>query len=518
VSLRSRLLISVLILVAGALVVAAVAVYAEQRDYLYSRLDQRVIAAAAPISYALGVDTRLLQGTPRSRRRLHVRRPAPVPPGAGLVGFVPTDTFGEFVGPTGRVLRGPIMASDGEQPVPRPALSRSMTLTHPSDSPRLFTVRSTQGSKYRFRVVAVALVSGAGTIIAAVPLDEIDETLSRLILVEALAVGGVLVLLIGIGWAVIRLALAPLDEFERAANQISEGALSRRVSPANSRTEIGRLGLSLNRMLVRLEQAFAARDHSEEVRRQFIADASHELRTPLASIRGYAELFRLGATPDAESRERAMSRIESEAARMGTLVEDLLVLARLDELPEAERDVVDLSELAARAVADVRAIARARVVGLDAPEPVEVLGDRDQLLQVLANLLTNAAIHTPATQPIEVSVRRESHEAVIEVRDHGSGLPPGAEAQVFERFWRAEGGRRRGPGGSGLGLSIAREIVRGHRGLVEARNHPEGGALFVVRLPASGPPRPFAAPVPGQVSQPQRTSEAAPAGQTPAAG
>ena len=503
-SLRSRLLISVLVLVAGALVVAAVAVYTEQSAYLHGRLDQRVIADAAPISYALGVDARLLTGTPQAQRRLKIRQPPPSQPGAGLVGFVPTDTYGELVGPAGQVLRGPIVAGDADEPAPRPRLTPALTQLRLSDSPHLFTVTSTRGSKFRYRVVAVALTSGAGTIIAAVPLNEVDETLSRLVVVEALAVGGVLILLVGVGWAVIRLALRPLDEFERAANQISEGALSRRVSPANSRTEIGRLGLSLNRMLLRLERAFAARDHSEEVRRQFIADASHELRTPLASIRGYAELFRLGATQDAAGLQRSMSRIESEAVRMGTLVEDLLVLARLDELPEAERDVVDLSELAARAVADVRAMAPSRNVSLHAPDPIEVLGDRDQLAQVLANLLTNSVLHTPDGVAVEVSVLREGHEAVVAVRDHGPGLPPGAEEHVFERFWRAEGGRRRGPGGSGLGLSIAREIVRGHRGAVRASNHPGGGAQFEVRVPATVAPAPAPEPAPGAAAVGQR--------------
>ena len=199
-----------------------------------------------------------------------------------------------------------------------------------------------------------------------------------------------------------------------------------------------------------------------------------------------------------------MSRIESEAARMGTLVEDLLVLARLDELPDAERDRVDLSQLATQALTDARMLAPDRTISLHASDPVEVLGDRDQLAQVLANLLTNAVIHTPDGVAVEVSVAREGADAVVEVRDHGPGLPPGSQENVFERFWRAEGGRRRGPGGSGLGLSIVREIVRGHRGSVHAGNHPDGGAVFVVRLPA-GAPTPFVPaplPAPGVGAQP----------------
>jgi two-component system OmpR family sensor kinase len=268
------------------------------------------------------------------------------------------------------------------------------------------------------------------------------------------------------------------------ASEIARGNLSRRVTPADDRTEVGRLGTSLNEMLGQIEQAFIDRSESEDRLRRFLSDASHELRTPLASIRGYAELFRLGATDKPEELARAMARIEAEAARMGVLVENLLLLARLDELPEMRLVPVELRELAEQVAQDTRAIAPEREVRVMAGDAVQVLADPEQLRQVLANLTRNAVIHTPPQAPIEISVRREGDQAVLEVRDHGTGLPAGAGDHVFDRFWRTEGGRTRGRGGSGLGLAIVKAIVQAHHGDVRASDAPGGGAVFRVTLPA----------------------------------
>jgi two-component system OmpR family sensor kinase len=283
---------------------------------------------------------------------------------------------------------------------------------------------------------------------------------------------------------VIRLGLAPLERIGRVAGEIAHGDLTRRVGPANPRTEVGRLGHSLNEMLGQIEQAFADRHDSEDRLRQFLADASHELRTPLASIRGYAEAFRLGAAMDPETLERAMSRIEAEAARMGVLVEDLLLLASLDKMPEPRRERVDLPELAEHAAQDTSAVAPGRNITVDTDGQLPILADPDQLRQVLANLTRNALIHTPPDCPIELSVRREGDQAVLEVRDHGPGLPSDAGDRVFERFWRTEAGRRRGRGGAGLGLAIVKAIVHAHHGEVHAWNAEDGGAVFRVTLPA----------------------------------
>jgi two-component system OmpR family sensor kinase len=240
-------------------------------------------------------------------------------------------------------------------------------------------------------------------------------------------------------------------------------------------------------MLVQIEQAFADRTESEERLRRFLSDASHELRTPLASIRGYAELFRLGAANEPEELARALTRIEGEATRMGVLVENLLLLAQLDELPPMRLVPVDLRELVEHAAQDTRAIAPQREVGLAASGPVQVLADPEQLRQVLANLTRNAIIHTPPRTAIEIGLRREDDRAVLEVRDHGRGLPPDAGDRVFERFWRTEGGRSRGRGGSGLGLAIVKAVVQAHHGEVHAGNAADGGAVFRVTLPITQP-------------------------------
>jgi two-component system OmpR family sensor kinase len=237
-------------------------------------------------------------------------------------------------------------------------------------------------------------------------------------------------------------------------------------------------------MLDRLEEAFAEREASEERLRRFIADASHELRTPLAAIRGYAELHRMGAASDPAGAARAMRRIEDETVRMGVLVEDLLTLARLDEVDEAPHAAVDLAQLARDAVDDARATAPGRAIELH-DEPAVMLGDAHQLRQVLGNLLRNALVHTPAGTPVEVHVRVRGSAVELEIRDHGSGLPAGDPDALFERFWRAEGGRERGRAGAGLGLAIVAAIVHAHGGEVHARNADGGGAAFTARFSAS---------------------------------
>ena len=297
-SLRGRLLVGILVLISSALVVAALAIYAEQRSFLYSRLDQRVVAAAAPISYALGVDARLLNRPTTGDDRATVGPPARSPLGKGLAGFLPSGTYGALLSDRGKVQRGPVTATYGDERPPPPRLPAKVRVTSPGGPPTLFTVSSEKGSRFRYRVAALGLASRAGTLLVAIPLRDVDQTLDRLVLVEALVVTSVIVVLIGLGWTVIRVALRPLDQMGKVASAIAAGDLSRRVSPASSRTEVGRLGLSLNRMLVRIEGAFADRALSEERRKQFLSDASHELRTPLASIRGYAELFRIGAAQD----------------------------------------------------------------------------------------------------------------------------------------------------------------------------------------------------------------------------
>jgi two-component system OmpR family sensor kinase len=461
-SLRARLVAGLVALAAVGLLLLGGITYFEQRSFQYDRLDQQVRQGTIAVGHALGDESRRVP--PRG---------APPPDGAGPNVGLPPGTYGQRRNLDGSVVKE-VVLDYGETVTVKPNLPKKLPVG------RLVTVDATSGGG-RFRVLETTAPRGAGLTVVAVPLHEVDQTLHRLLLVEGLVIAGVLLLLGAGATVVVRIGLLPLDRMGHTAGAIAGGDLSHRVETTDPRTEVGRLGRSLNAMLDRLERAFAERRASEERLRVFIADASHELRTPLASIRGYAELFRIGAAREPADTEKAMRRIEEEAARMGVLVEDLLTLARLDEVRDAPRVEVDLAALARDAVDDARAIAPDRRIELDA-EPATVLGDADQLRQVLGNLLRNALAHTPPHTLVEVSLRTGGGEAVIEVRDHGPGLPTDDPAALFERFWRAEVGRARGKGGAGLGLAIVAAIVDAHGGRVSAANAPGGGASFVVGL------------------------------------
>jgi two-component system OmpR family sensor kinase len=481
-SLRARLLTGMVALVAAGLAIAAFVTYEEQRSFLLTRVDQQVMAAMGPISTQLHLNSSAAGGFPARRNpegffRNHFSA------GRGR-NLLPPGTFGELRSPNGTILRSRTFSYAGTS-TPAPALPAALPLSQLGQRPHVFTVHSkgADGASYR----AVAVRQGADTAVVAVPLREAQDTLHRLVVVEVLVGCGVILALIALGWLIIRIALRPLERIGRVASEIAGGDLSRRVTPADSRTEVGRLGLSLNEMLAQIERAFRDRSESECRLRRFLADASHELRTPLSSIRGYAELFRMGAADDPATLTRAMSRIEAESARMGVLVEDLLLLAQLDEIPDGRRGLVDLQVVARHTTDDSHVVAPEREITLSDDGPLLVLGDPDRLRQLLANLIRNAITHTPAGAPIELTLGRAAGSAWLEVRDHGPGIPDAAGEQVFERFWRAEGGRSRGRGGAGLGLAIVRAIVTAHGGRVTATNSPAGGAVFRVELPLAQP-------------------------------
>ncbi|MGP3956600.1 sensor histidine kinase [Nonomuraea sp. 3N208] len=318
---------------------------------------------------------------------------------------------------------------------------------------------------------------GGQSIVVAMDLREIDATIGLLGMIELLAGGVVVVVLAAAGLVFVRRSLRPLAEIENAARQIADGDLSRRVPHVDPRTEVGRLGTALNDMLARIEAAFAARRESEERMRRFVADASHELRTPVAVVRGYAEHFLRHAGSD------QVRRIEEEARRMGALVDDLLVLARLDAERPRERLPVDLLPLAAEVVRDARVLAPDRDITFAFGEDTAfvVLGDAAELGQVLRNLVRNALTHTPPGTAVEVRVRHQDGHAVLEVADHGPGLAEDEAARVFERFYRAPGARSRE--GSGLGLAIVQAVVAAHAGSAGVASTPGGGTTFSVRLP-----------------------------------
>ncbi len=469
-TLRTRLVGLLIVLAAGGMLLLGAVTYVSQRSFQNARVDEQTRSAEPAVTRAL--DTRLgithAYGGDGDGGGLH-------PENANL----PSGTYGQRRSASGKVLATTTI-SYGEDALPAPSLPATLS---PSAGP--ITVRAVSGD-VRYRVRADAGPGGTTTIVA-VPLAGVDAALHRLLLVEAAVIGGVLLVLAILARVLVGLELRPLRRITQTADDIAAGELSRRVEVAHPRTEVGRLGVALNGMLGRLERAFDEREASERRLRQFLSDASHELRTPLSSIRGYAELHRMGAASGPEETRRSMRRIEDEAARMGVLVEDLLTLARLDETREAQRAPVDAARLVRDAGHDAQAVAPDRDVRVDAGEgDLMVLGDADHLRQVLANLVRNALVHTPPGTAIALGAHAVADDVVLTVRDHGPGLPASDPATLFERFWRAEHdrGRARGKAGAGLGLSIVAALVAAHDGTVTAADAPGGGACFTVTLPA----------------------------------
>lgn len=353
-----------------------------------------------------------------------------------------------------------------------------------------------------WRATTLTFSNNEGYLVIATRLNTVNESLQEA--TEIIFTAGLVTtaLASGIAFIAVTRQFAPLARVERTAAAIAGGDLTRRVAVERPTTEIGRLSRSLNAMLAHIERAFAARTASEAKMRRFVADASHELRTPLVTIRGYSELYRHGALQNDEDIGAAMGRIESEAIRMGRLVEDLLTLARIDEQRPLEAEPVDLRVLGYDAAFDARATAQDRsitVIGLDggAPASAPTTGDEARLRQVIANLMTNALRYTPEGSPIEIAVGVEAaphggSHAVLQVRDHGPGISAEDAARVFERFYRADSSRDRQTGGTGLGLAIVAALVAQHHGTVRLEDTAGEGACLSVRLPHAPPDHPAA--------------------------
>ncbi len=339
-----------------------------------------------------------------------------------------------------------------------------------------------------------------GTLVAGVDLGSIGRTIDQLTIIDLAVSGIVIVLLAGVGVALVRASLRPLAEIEQTAGAIAAGDLSRRVPDRDPRTEVGSLGRSLNMMLGQIETAFRARSaseatarQSEERMRRFVADASHELRTPLSVIRGFAEYHRQRGGLEENELNRMIRRVEDEAARMGVLVDDLLLLARLDQQRPIQRKPVDLLALAADAVQDARVLAPGRDIQLTVGSNAAflVLGDEARLRQIIANLMNNALTHTPEATPIEVRLRSGAlgpadpayPAVVLEVADNGPGLTAEQAERVFERFYRADAARTRKTGGTGLGLAIVNALTLAHGGTASVDSEPGRGATFRITLP-----------------------------------
>ena len=463
--LRVRLVAIVLVVLAGALLVSNLATAYLMRRDLLGRVDSELKGVVEPV--ATQALTELTKGDDEA-----------TPTNYAFVLF-PVDGRTMSVNPTSERLH---------PNVPRLAL----------DDPRVrfgrpFTVKSVDGDM-EWRFIAGTAGQGAATFAVGVPLRSVKETVARLLVTTGVLSALVLAGSALLGWYAVRRAFRPLAQIEDTAAAIAGGDLTRRIPVRAADDEVTSLSRSLNAMLAQIETSFAVREASEDRMRQFVADASHELRTPLATVRGYAELHRQGAISSVDDTRAAMERIESESGRMSGLVEDLLTLARLDEEPTAAMGDVDLTVLAADATADARAREperRITLVGLTGPvEATAVWGSESRLRQVVTNLVANAVRHTPAGTPIELAVGVDGPDGVLEVRDHGDGIPSGTAHRVFERFYRADPSRGRSAGGgNGLGLAIVAAIVASHRGRVGVHETDGGGATFVVRIP-TGPSQP----------------------------
>ena len=462
-SLRARLLLGVFLLAAIGLAAADVATYSALRTFLLDRVDSSLRSGHGQIEHSV-------VGADGDQHGFG-------PPAQGI------DWYAE------RTLTGTTIASSflvgGGSP---PQLPKRIDLTRTerngpaTERVSYFTVDSRDGAtSYRVRASLDPLHPNAVLVIAS-SLRDVYDTLHRLLLIELLVTAVALAGIGGLGLWVVRLGLGPLRQIEATAATIAAGDLSQRVERAEPRTEVGRLGLSLNAMLGQIEQAFDAREASERRLRRFVADASHELRTPLAAVRAYAELFGRGAADRPEDLARSMAGITREAERMSLLVDDLLLLARLDEGRPLAAEPVDLAAVVEDAVDAARVVDPDRPIGVSL-EAARVLGDRDRLRQVVDNVLANVRSHTPPRTPVDVALRRVDGRVELRVGDHGPGLAGDDAARVFERFFRVDSSRTRASGGVGLGLSIVAAVAQAHGGSATAEPTPGGGATFVVSLP-----------------------------------
>jgi two-component system OmpR family sensor kinase len=442
-----------------------------------------VVIAAVGLVASGSIRTILTAQVDDDLRRFVERGPAPEP----FEGPRPEPSGEPFLRPFAEVIldgSGEVLLSEpsgfADNPDPLPDVT---ALSERTGSGLTYLDAVDDSLEYR---VAVRELSNGAVLVLAAPLRNVATATASLVRTLLLAGGGVLLIGATATWWTVRRGMAPVDEMVQTAEAIADGDLTSRVVPGHPRTELGRLGASLNEMLSTIEHAVATEREGKDRLRRFAADASHELRTPLATISGYAELHRRGGLADPGDAERAWERIESESARMRRLVEDLLMLARLDQTQPVDRTPFDLAGVVRDVVADQAAMDPTRTYSVEAPRAAELLGDEQRITQVVTNLVTNARFHTPEGANVAVHLSADRSSVRLVVADDGPGFPDGALDRVFERFYRADPSRSRRSGGSGLGLAIVEAIVRAHGGTVTAANAEEGGARVAIVLPRAG--------------------------------
>jgi two-component system OmpR family sensor kinase len=480
-SLRSRLTLGVVLLTAFGFLLSSLVVKNALEGYLTGQVDRQLLALSAtalPQIAESGIiqdeDDYLGRHNEERERKNEAPRPR------GPLSRIPT-TFSVTVLDANGFVTGELGGDLNAAPIADYLVGFDLekVAEHQGEA---FTV---EGGRNNFRAVAVALPNNSGSIVAAQSLDDLNQTVGKLGFFFFL-IGVALLTLIAIASRlVIKIGMRPLEDVEETAEQIAAGDLSARMPDANPHTEVGRLITSLNSMLGRIEQSFTARTESENKLRRFVADASHELRTPLTAIRGFSELYRQGAVSGEEPTRELLGRIEGESKRMGSLVEDLLLLARLDQAREMESKPVDLQEVVESAVASARAAGPDHPVSFTpSSDELFALGDEPRIHQVVANLLANARAHTPAGTKIDVSIARDRNGIRISVTDNGPGLSDEDQKKIFERFYRADPSRVRVDGeGSGLGLSIVDAVMKAHGGSVTVASELGKGSTFTLFFP-----------------------------------
>lgn len=476
ISLRTKLTTMSVALIGLLLAVSSMGTMALLRTYLQQNTDTLLTSTAATLS---GEDPLLLE----VRLATHeVTLPR-----------LPSDYYIAYLDSTGNLLIGLVSSANGKNDVPNLSGLSLPYVKATGGMPFEVEVNSKYADKRlgNWRMVALPLSNQGGSVVVALP-----EASNAGLIAQYGAIGtgfGFLLLLLSAGaiWVTITSALRPLREVERTAAMVAAGDTSQRLVERDKSTEIGRLNASLNSMLDSVDDAMTSRNNTVDQMRRFVSDASHELRTPLVTLRGYAELYRIGALKKKADIDEAMQRIESESLRMTELVENLLALARMDEsapLAKQQTNLVELATISARDSAAIGSKNKIVIVDLDGKKlakGAEVMAavDASSMRQVLTNLLVNAAKFSKPKGQIEIALAENSGRVVLEVRDHGEGIPAALREKVFERFFRADNSRNRETGGSGLGLSIVKNIVTRHGGDIKALETPGGGATFRVTLP-----------------------------------
>jgi two-component system, OmpR family, sensor kinase len=502
-------------IVAAGLVISDVVTYNSLQSFLTTRVDQQLEAAAFPVGRALLSSSGLGPQVPAAPRTFPVpggsnpfKAPGAFRNGGGLLRgttrgvLIPPGTYGQLRTTKGTVEAHLFFAYGGKAPR-APAIPAKLPGSGlPAGKDYYFTTSSTGTGAVSYRAVAKPLADRTGVIVVALPLADLESTLRRLLAIELIVSAAVLVGLGVLSWVMVRRDLRPLESMTKTAGAIAQGDLSQRVSPVAERTEVGQLGQAFNTMLDEIEVAFAERAASEDRLRRFLADASHELRTPLTSILGYSELFDLGMRDRPADVAVSLRHIRDEATRMATLVDDLFLLAQLDQERPLRFEPVDLVALARRTSEGLSVSAPDRPVTMVGDGPVTVDGDPDRLRQVVDNLAVNATRHTPDGAGVEIRVAEDGPWAVVTVHDDGPGIDPRDAARIFEPFYRSDPSRARSSGGAGLGLAIVAAIVQAHQGTVTLI--PGRGATFEVRLPRAQDH--------GEVRAPARVREANRAG------